>query len=131
MLKRRPSEQVKRAGPRDIDLLTRELTVHVSEKVGHVAALLLRPHHARWLLVLAHGAGAGMHHAFMESLAHELADSQMATLRYQFPYMQQRRGRPDPPGGAHGPPCAPPSRQRPKPHRICRCWQGANRLAGA
>ena len=75
--------------------MTRELTVHVSDKVGHVAALLLRPHHARWLLVLAHGAGGGMRYAFMEKLAHELADSEVATLRYQFPYMEQRRGRPD------------------------------------
>ena len=77
--------------------MTRELTVHVSEKVGNVAALLLRPHHARWLLVLAHGAGAGMRHTFMEQLSHELADAEVATLRYQFPYMQQGRGRPDPP----------------------------------
>jgi len=46
---------------------------------------------------LAHGAGAGMHHAFMESLASELASAGMATLRYQFPYKQQRRARPDPP----------------------------------
>ncbi len=77
--------------------MTRELTVHVSDKVSHVAALLLRPDQARWLLVLAHGAGAGMRHAFMEWLARELAASEMAMLRYQFPYMQQRRGRPDPP----------------------------------
>src|SRR5687768_2986619 len=77
--------------------MTRELTLRVSETAGSVAALLLRPHHARWLLVLAHGAGAGMRHAFMESLAHELADSKVATLRYQFPYMEQHRGRPDPP----------------------------------
>ncbi len=77
--------------------MTRELTVHVSETAGNVAALLLRPYHARWLLVLAHGAGAGMRHTFMEQLSHELADAEVATLRYQFPYMQQGRGRPDPP----------------------------------
>jgi uncharacterized protein len=77
--------------------MTRELTVHVSAAAGTVAALLLRPHNARWLLVLAHGAGAGMHHAFMEGLALELANCRIATLRYQFPYMQQGRGRPDPP----------------------------------
>ena len=77
--------------------MTRYLTVRVSETAGHVAALLLRPDHARWLLVLAHGAGGGMRHAFMERLAHELADAEVATLRYEFLYMQQRRGRPDPP----------------------------------
>ncbi|MET0514214.1 MAG: alpha/beta family hydrolase [Nitrospiraceae bacterium] len=78
-------------------VVIRELTMHVSETAGHVAALLLRPEHARWLLVLAHGAGAGMRHTFMERLAHELAASEVATFRYQFPYMEQHRGRPDPP----------------------------------
>jgi hypothetical protein len=63
-----------------------------------VSGILNRPSDARWLLVLAHGAGAGMRHTFMENLASELAAVQIATLRYQFPYMQQRRGRPDAPG---------------------------------
>lgn len=75
---------------------TRELTVRVSESVGDVAALLQRPRDARWLLMLAHGAGAGMRHAFMETLARELADVGVATLRYQFPYMQQGRPSPSP-----------------------------------
>src|SRR5215217_2155618 len=75
----------------------RELTIRWSASAGEVEALLLRPRDARWLLVLAHGAGAGMHHPFMESLARELAGYHIATLRYQFPYMQQRRGRPDSP----------------------------------
>lgn len=73
------------------------VNVHVSEAVGDVEALLLRPNNARSLLVLAHGAGAGMHHTFMESLARELAGVGVGTFRYQFPYMQQRRGRPDAP----------------------------------
>ena len=76
---------------------TRALTVRVSDSGGDVEALLLRPDDARWLLVLAHGAGAGMHHPFMESLARELAACRVASLRYQFPYMQQRRTRPDAP----------------------------------
>jgi len=74
-----------------------ELTLRVSESVGDAAALLQRPRAARWLLVLAHGAGAGMRHAFMETLAREFADVGVATLRYQFPYMQQGRPRPNPP----------------------------------
>jgi predicted alpha/beta-hydrolase family hydrolase len=74
-----------------------ELTLRVSEKAGEVAALLLRPPDARWLLVLAHGAGAGMHHPFMEGLSCELASCRVATIRYQFPYMQKRSGRPDSP----------------------------------
>jgi predicted alpha/beta-hydrolase family hydrolase len=57
----------------------------------------LRPANARWLLVLAHGAGAGMNHPFLEKLAIELAGAEVATLRYQFPYMEQGRRVPDPP----------------------------------
>jgi len=75
---------------------TRELRVAV-EGAGEVSALLLRAADARWMLVLAHGAGAGMSHGFMEALAEELAGVQVATLRYQFPYMEERRGAPDRP----------------------------------
>ena len=64
---------------------------------GEVSALLLRPGKARWLLVLAHGAGAGMSHPFMAMLAEELASVGVATLRYQFPYMENRRRVPDAP----------------------------------
>jgi uncharacterized protein len=64
---------------------------------GEVPALLVRPANARWLLVLAHGAGAGMRHPFLEALAEELARVRVATLRYQFPYMEQRRRVPDAP----------------------------------
>ncbi len=64
---------------------------------GEVSALLCRPVKARWLLVLGHGAGAGMSHPFMEMLAGELAGVGVATLRYQFPYMEQRRRVPDAP----------------------------------
>ena len=67
------------------------------ENSGEVSALLLRPQGARWLMLLAHGAGAGMRHPFMENLVSELAAVDVATLRYQFPYMEQRRGRPDSP----------------------------------
>jgi predicted alpha/beta-hydrolase family hydrolase len=74
----------------------RELRIAV-EGAGEVSALLLRPADARWMLVLAHGAGAGMRHAFMEALAEELAGVQVATLRYQFPYVEERRGAPDRP----------------------------------
>ncbi len=62
-----------------------------------MSALLLRPAKARRLLVLAHGAGAGMSHPFMEKLAGELAGVGVATLRYQFPYMEARRRVPDAP----------------------------------
>ena len=64
---------------------------------GQVSAILARPARAHALLVLAHGAGAGMRHPFLESLARELAAAGVATLRYQFPYMEQRRKAPDRP----------------------------------
>lgn len=64
---------------------------------GEVSALLVRPPTARWLLVLGHGAGAGMAHPFLEKLATELANEEIATLRYQFPYMEERKRVPDRP----------------------------------
>jgi predicted alpha/beta-hydrolase family hydrolase len=70
------------------------LTVTVP-MVGEVDALLLRPDRAKWLFVLAHGAGAGMRHPFMAAFAMALADCGLATFRYQFPYMQQQRKPPD------------------------------------
>ena len=66
-----------------------------------VAALLLRPAEPRACLVLAHGAGAGMHHAFLADLAKALAARGVATLRYQFPYMEQGSKRADSPAVAH------------------------------
>jgi uncharacterized protein len=67
------------------------------EGAGEVSALLMLPANPSFLLLFAHGAGAGMRHPFMERLATELAAVQIATFRYQFPYMEQRRGRPDSP----------------------------------
>lgn len=63
---------------------------------GAVSALWLGPATARACLVLAHGAGAGMTHAAMTSLAAGLAQRGIATLRYQFPYMERGSRRPDP-----------------------------------
>jgi len=80
-----------------MNLRATALTVRVPDSGDDVEALLLRPDNAKWLLVLGHGAGAGMHHSFMESLARELAACSVATFRYQFLYMQHRRGRPDAP----------------------------------
>jgi predicted alpha/beta-hydrolase family hydrolase len=69
--------------------------------VGHatsVSALLILPPQARACFVFAHGAGAGMTHPFMEAVATGLAGRGVATLRYQFPYMEKASKRPDPPG---------------------------------
>jgi predicted alpha/beta-hydrolase family hydrolase len=77
----------------------RELQIDV--QATQVGAIALTPEHARLGYVLAHGAGAGMTHAFLEDIAGELAGRGVATLRYQFPYMQAGSKRPDPPERAH------------------------------
>src|SRR5579885_2398872 len=81
---------------REAKTTERELRIAVAG-AGEVSALLLRPAHARWVMALAHGAGAGMRHPFMGALAMELAAVGVATLRYQFPYMEEKKGKPDSP----------------------------------
>jgi uncharacterized protein len=78
-------------------MATPELLRFAVEGGGEVSALLDRPAAARRILVLAHGAGAGMSHPFMENLSAQLGKVGVATLRYQFPYMETRRRIPDPP----------------------------------
>ena len=68
---------------------------------GRVSGLLQAPPDARAALVLAHGAGAGMRHAFMEAVSQGLAARGIAALRYQFPYMESGSRRPDSPAVAH------------------------------
>jgi hypothetical protein len=79
---------------------TQKLVIEVG-KAGQVSALLVAPPQARACLVFAHGAGAGMTHSFMEQAAAGLAERRIATLRYQFPYMEKGSRRPDPPTIAH------------------------------
>jgi predicted alpha/beta-hydrolase family hydrolase len=62
-----------------------------------VSALWMQPARPRAAYVFAHGAGAGMHHGFMEALAQALSDASVATLRYQFPNMERGSKRPDAP----------------------------------
>ena len=75
---------------------TAELTFQVPERAS-VSAILIRPPSATLLYVLAHGAGAGMRHPFFEGMARALAERDVATFRYQFPYMEARRRSPDRP----------------------------------
>ncbi len=77
--------------------MTGRLRFRASRSAGEVSALVTRPEDARWMLVLAHGAGAGMEHPFMESLATGLAAHGVASFRYQFPYTERGSRRPDPP----------------------------------
>jgi uncharacterized protein len=74
------------------------LEIEVGDRIGSVSGLLLRPADAWLLYVLAHGAGAGMRHRFMETVAEALALRGVASLRYQFPFTQAGGRRPDPPG---------------------------------
>ena len=77
-----------------------QLSIEIA-KAGQVSALLNRPSQAHACFVFAHGAGAGMTHAFMETVADGLCERGVATLRYQFPYMEKGSKRPDPPAIAH------------------------------
>jgi uncharacterized protein len=76
------------------------ITITVEDGID-VSGLLQAPPRARACFVLAHGAGAGMAHPFMAAVANELAQRGIASLRYQFPYMEQGGKRPDPPKRAH------------------------------
>lgn len=72
----------------------RKLKIDVGEDIGVVSGLWLRPPKAHAVVALAHGAGAGMTHPFMEAAAFALAARGLATLRYQFPYMEQEKRMP-------------------------------------
>jgi predicted alpha/beta-hydrolase family hydrolase len=78
------------------EVSAKEIQIAVNASVGMVSGLLVKPPRARALLALAHGAGAGMRHRFMDDVTAKLADRDVATLRYQFPYMEKRIKRPDP-----------------------------------
>ena len=80
---------------------TQELKLDV-DRIGAVSAILMQPANARACYVLAHGAGAGMRHASMDKIAEGLADRGIATFRFNFPYMENKQGRPDQPAVAHG-----------------------------
>lgn len=76
------------------------IVIEVDDSI-RVSGLLAVPPKCRMALVLAHGAGAGMEHPSMAVIAEGLYQREVATLRYQFPYMENRRGRPDPPPLCH------------------------------
>lgn len=79
---------------------TQELKLDIG-RIGAVSAILMQPDKARACYVLAHGAGAGMRHASMDKIAKGLADRGISTFRFNFPYMENKRGRPDQPAVAH------------------------------
>lgn len=90
----------------------RELTIRVSVPPGEVSALLMLPENPVYLLILAHGAGANMRHATMQAIAERLADAGIATLRYNFPYMEAGRPRVDSPQVSAATVCAAAAKAR-------------------
>jgi uncharacterized protein len=70
--------------------------LQIPARGSDVAGILMAPADAQWLYVLAHGAGAGMRHRFMTAIAERLAERDVATLRYEYPYMSAGSKRPDP-----------------------------------
>ena len=85
----------------DLEVRSEMETIRIEvEASGPVTGLLMKPPHARACLVLAHGAGAGMSHPFMEAVATGLFERAIATVRYQFPYMEKGMKRPDAPATA-------------------------------
>jgi uncharacterized protein len=80
---------------------TRSLSFSVSPEIGKVSAALMTPENPVCIMTFAHGAGAGMDHEFMVRISESLAALQIATLRFNFPYMEKKKGRPDVPAVAH------------------------------
>jgi hypothetical protein len=79
----------------------KSLQLHVSSTIGAVSAEYIIPEKTSCIMTLAHGAGAGMDHSFMKALATLLADEGIATLRFNFPFAEQKKKRPDVPAVAH------------------------------
>ena len=77
------------------------IQLDVSESIGKVSAEIITPEQPKAIITLAHGAGAGMNHLFMTALANELAQLSIATLRFNFPFTEQKKRRPDFPAVAH------------------------------
>jgi len=80
---------------------TKSFKLDVSPSVGKVSAKYIVPDKPKCVFTLAHGAGAGMDHSFMETLADSLSKAGIATLRFNFPFTEHKKGRPDSPAIAH------------------------------
>ena len=80
---------------------TKSFKLEVSPSVGKVSAKYIVPDKPKCIFTLAHGAGAGMDHSFMETLADSLSKAGIATLRFNFPFAEHKKGRPDSPAIAH------------------------------
>lgn len=80
---------------------TRSLSLKISPSIGSVSAECMVPEKSKCIITLAHGAGAGMHHTFMVTLSQLLSEHGIATMRFNFPFTENKKGRPDTPAVAH------------------------------
>ncbi|HTE24972.1 alpha/beta hydrolase family protein [Flavitalea sp.] len=80
---------------------TKSLSLKISPALGTVSAECIVPQKSSCVLTLAHGAGAGMNHSFMTTLSQLLADAGIITMRFNFPFAEHKKGRPDTPAVAH------------------------------
>lgn len=79
----------------------KSLSLKLPSPLGKVSAICITPEEPVCMMTLAHGAGAGMDHSFMITLATALAETGIGTLRFNFPFAEQKKGRPDAPAVAH------------------------------
>ena len=79
----------------------RSISLKISPEIGAVSAEVIVPQKLKAIMTLAHGAGAGMHHSFMVTLSQLLSEQGIATLRFNFPFAENKMGRPDTPAVAH------------------------------
>jgi hypothetical protein len=81
--------------------MDQQLKFFVSKSIGEVSAEIVLAGQPKVVMTMAHGAGAGMNHPFMTSLAKELAAHGITTMRFNFPFTEQKKKRPDVPAVAH------------------------------
>jgi predicted alpha/beta-hydrolase family hydrolase len=82
-------------------MTSQSLSLQVSPAIGAVTAEYIVPAESKYIMTLAHGAGAGMNHVFMTTLAGALAEAGIASLRFNFPFAEHKKMRPDTPATAH------------------------------
>jgi predicted alpha/beta-hydrolase family hydrolase len=79
---------------------TQNFSLQISEAIGKVSGVVIMPEKPTCIMMLAHGAGAGMNHTFMVALAEALAGEEICTLRFNFPFAENKKNRPDLPAVA-------------------------------
>jgi predicted alpha/beta-hydrolase family hydrolase len=82
-------------------MTTRSISFNISPSIGAVSAECFVPDKSQCIMTIAHGAGAGMHHPFLVTLAQLLSEQDIATMRFNLPFMENKKGRPDTPAVAH------------------------------